>query len=171
MKKKVQGLLEIFAKAMIQPLMFLSCAGMIMVLGVLVTQSSVRNLLPFLDNPIIQLLGNMIYQGVMVLINNLGVIFAIGIPAALAKGDKHRAGLIGFLSYLVYLTTSNQLLTFTGKMADAGGMLGLIGTGQANVLGIQVVDMGVFGGILLGCLVGYIYNRTYKKRFKGALQI
>ena len=171
MKKKVQGLLEIFAKAMIQPLMFLSCAGMIMVLGVLVTQSSVRNLLPFLNNPIIQLIGNMIYQGVMVLINNLGVIFAIGIPAALAKGDKHRAGLIGFLAYLVYLTTSNQLLVFTGKLADASGMLGLIGTGQATVLGIQCVDMGVFGGILLGCLVGYIFNRTYKKRFKGALQI
>ena len=171
MKKKIKGLLEIFAKAMVQPLMFLSCAGMIMVLGVLVTQNSVRNLLPFLNWGPIQLIGNMIYQGVMVLINNLAVIFAIGIPAALAKGDKHRAGLIGFLSYLVYLTTSNQLLVATGKLADASGMLGLIGTGQANILGIQCVDMGVFGGIILGCLVGYIFNRTYKKRFKGALQL
>lgn len=171
MKKKLKGLLEIFAKAMVQPLMFLSCAGMIMVLGVLVTQQSVRNLLPFLNWGPIQLIGNLIYQGVMVLINNLGVIFVIGIPAALAKGDKHRAGLIGFLAYLTYLTTSHQLLVAGDKLADASGMLGLIGTGQANILGIQCVDMGVFGGIILGCLVGWIFNRTYKKRFKGALQI
>lgn len=171
MKKKAKALLEIFAKAMVQPLMFLSCAGMVMVLGVLVTQQSVRNLLPFLNWEPIQLVGNLIYQGVMVLINNLGTIFVIGIPAALAKGDKHRAGLIGFLAYLVYLTTSNQLLSASGKLAEAGGMLGLIGTGQASILGIQCVDMGVFGGIILGCLVGYLFNRTYKKRFKGALQI
>ncbi len=171
MKKKIKGLLEVFAKAMVQPLMFLSCAGMIMVVGVLVTQNNVRALLPFLNWGPIQLIGNIIYQGVMVLINNLSVIFVIGIPAGLAKGDKHRAGLIGFLAYLVYLTTSNQLLNATDKLADASGMLGLIGTGQANILGIQCVDMGVFGGIILGCLVGYLFNRTYTKRFKGALQI
>ena len=171
MKKKLKGLFEIFAKAMVQPLMFLSCAGMIMVVGVLIINTNVQKLLPFLSAAPIQLVGNLIYQGVMVLINNLGVLFVIGIPAALAKGDKHRAGIIGFMSYLIYLTTSNQLLSATGKLAEANPFLGLYGTGQATILGIQCVDMGVFGGIILGCLVGYVFNRTYKKRFKGALQI
>lgn len=50
-------------------------------------------------------------------------------------------------------------------------MLGLFGTGQAKILGIQCVDMGVFGGIILGCIVGYVFNRTFQKRFKGAMQI
>ncbi len=111
------------------------------------------------------------YQSVMTIINNLGVVFVIGIPAAFAKKDKHHAGIIGFMSYLMYLKTSNVLLEVTGKMAEPSEMLGLIGTGQAEILGIQCVDMSVFGGIILGCIVGYVFNRTSQKSFNGAAQI
>ena len=48
---------------------------------------------------------------------------------------------------------------------------GIPGTGQAKILGIQCVDMSVFGGIILGCIVGWVYNRTFQKRFKGAMMI
>ena len=113
----------------------------------------------------------MMYQSVMTIINNLGVVFVIGIPAAFAKKDKHHAGIIGFMSYLMYLKTSNVLLEVTGKMAEPSEMLGLIGTGQAEILGIQCVDMSVFGGIILGCIVGYVFNRTSQKSFNGAAQI
>lgn len=171
MKKKIMGVLESFAKAMVQPLMYLSCAGMLMVLGVLITNNTISAALPFLKWGPIQLIGQLIYNSVMVIINNLSVVFVIGIPAALAKSDKHRAALIGFMSYLIYLTTSNLLLTSTGTLAAGSEFLGLIGTGQAKILGIQCVDMGVFGGIILGCLTGYVFNRTYTKRFNGALQI
>ena len=50
-------------------------------------------------------------------------------------------------------------------------MLGLVGTGQTEILGIQCVDMSVFGGIILGCLTAYVFNRTYNKRFNGAMQM
>ena len=75
------------------------------------------------------------------------------------------------MSYLMYLTTSNTISTELGGLAEANPMLGLIGSGQANILGIQVVDMSVFGGIILGCITGYVFNRTCDKRFKGAFQI
>ena len=39
-------------------------------------------------------------------------------------------------------------------------MVGLYGTGQSTVFGIQTVDMGVFGGILLGLVCGWVYTRT-----------
>ncbi len=71
----------------------------------------------------------------------------------------------------MYLKTSNVLLEVTGKMAEPSEMLGLIGTGQAEILGIQCVDMSVFGGIILGCIVGYVFNRTSQKSFNGAAQI
>lgn len=171
MKQKIMGILEIFAKAMVQPLMFLSSAGILMVLGVLLTNDTITGMLPFLQWEPLQIFGQLIYNCVMVVINNLAVIFAIGIPAALAKSDKHKAALIGFMTYIMYLTTSNTLLTVTGTLADESGMLGLIGTGQAKILGIQCVDMSVFGGLILGCLTGFIFNRTFKKRFQGALQI
>lgn len=171
MKKRIMGALEVFAKAMVQPLSYLAVAGMVMVVGVLLTNSTVTGFLPFLKWTPIQVVGKLIYEGVMMLINNLSVVFAIGIPAALAKKDKHQAALIGFLSYLTYLKSSNIILDVTGKMAEPSQMLGLIGTGQAEILGIQCVDMSVFGGIILGCITGYVFNRTCTKQFKGAMQI
>lgn len=171
MKEKILNALETFAKAMVQPLMYLSVAGMIMVVGVLLTNDVLTGMLPFLKWAPIQLLGKLIYEGVMIIINNLAVVFAVGIPAALAKKDKQQAGLIGFMSYLIYLKSSNVLLTFMGELAEPSEMLGLIGTGQATILGIQCVDMSVFGGIILGCLTGYVFNRTCNKKFGGALQI
>lgn len=171
MKQKVMNVLETFAKAMVQPLSYLSVAGIIMVVGVLLTNSTITGLLPFLQWAPLQILGSLIYEGVMMMINNLSVIFAVGISAALAKKDKHQAGLIGLLSYLIYLKSSNILLSSMGQLAEPSQMLGLIGTGQTEILGIQCVDMSVFGGIIIGCLVGFVYNRTCHKKFKGALQI
>ncbi len=171
MKKKIMSSLETFSKAMVQPLMFVSAAGILLVFGVLLTNSTITGLLPFLKWAPIQAVGQLLYNALMGIINHLGVIFVIGLPAALAKSEKHRAGLIGFMTYLMYLFCSNTLLTLTGKMAEPDPMLGLVGTGQATILGIQCVDMSVFGGIILGCIVGFVFNRTYQKRFKGALQL
>lgn len=171
MKEKLLGGLETFAKAMVQPLMYLSSVGILMVIGVLLTNDILTGVIPFLKWEPIQIFGDLIYNCVMAIINNLSVIFAIGIPAALAKKEKHKAALIGFMSYFIYLTTSNTILTALEQLAEPSKMLGLIGTGQATILGIQVVDTSVFGGIILGCITGYIFNRTSQKTFKGALQI
>ena len=171
LKEKLLGGLETFAKAMVQPLMYLSSAGILMVIGVLLTNNMLTGMIPFLQWEPIKIFGNLIYNCVMVIINNLPVIFAIGIPAALAKKEKHKAALIGFMSYIMYLTASNTILTSLNQLAEPSEMLGLIGTGQASILGIQVVDTSVFGGIILGCITGYVFNRTSEKKFKGALQI
>lgn len=171
LKKKVMGSLENFAKAMVQPLMFLAVAGIVMIVGVFLTNSTLASILPFLQWKPLQILGNLIYNCVMVLINNLSVVFAVGIAAAFAKKDKHQAAMIGMMSYLMYLMTSNTLLQSMGKMAEKSEMLGLIGTGQAEILGIQCVDMSVFGGIILGCITGYVFNKTCDKKFKGFMQM
>lgn len=171
MKEKIFGGLEAFAKTMVQPLMYLSSAGILMVIGVLLTNDMITGIIPFLKWEPIQIFGKLIYNCVMVIINNLSVIFAIGIPAAIAKKEKHKAALIGFMSYIMYLTASNTMLTSLDQLATGSDMLGLTGTGQASILGIQIVDTSVFGGIILGCITGYIFNRTSEKRFKGALQI
>lgn len=170
-KDKVMGAMEKFSKAMVQPLSYLSAAGILIVIGVLITNNTIKGVLPFLQWGPIQALGQLIYNAVMGIINNLSVLFIIGIPAALAKNDKHKAALIGFMTYLMYLISSNTLLNLTGTLAEQQPMLGLYGTGQAMILGIQCVDMSVFGGIILGCIVGWVFNRTFQKRFKGAMQI
>ncbi len=169
--KNFKGALEKFAKVMVQPLMYLSVAGLLMVFGVLFTNDTVKGLLPFLNWYPIQLIANLIYNAIFALINNLSVVFAVGIAAALAKKDKHQAAIIGLLSYLMYLTVSKTVLEMSGNLAVADPMFGLMGTGQSEILGIQNVDMNVFGGIIVGFLTGYVFNKTCNKRFKGAMQI
>lgn len=169
MKEKIMGAMEKFAKAMVQPLMYLSVAGMVMIIGVLLTNSTLTGFLPFLKWWPIQLVGNLIYQCLMAIINNLGTVFCVGIAAALAKKDKHQAAMISLLSYFMFLTANNVTLKTFDQLANAGGMLGLVGTGQTSVLGIQVLDTGVFGGIILGCIVGYVFNKTKHVTFKSAM--
>lgn len=168
MKTKIMGAMEKFSKAMVQPLMYLSVAGMVMIFGVLITNSTITNMLPFMKWWPIQLVGNLIYQCLMAIINNLGTVFCVGIAAALAKSEKQQAGMISLLSYFMFLTANNVSLKTFDMLAAPGGMLGLVGSGQASVLGIQVLDTGVFGGIILGCIVGYVFNKTKHKQFKGA---
>lgn len=166
MKEKIKGLLESFSKSIVQPLMYLSVAGTILILGILLTNTAITSKLTFLQAAPFQLIGNLIYNCIMFLINNLSVIFCVGIAGAIAKKDKGHASLIALMSYFLFLNANNVTLNFLGKLAEAGP-LGLFGTGQSTVLGIQVLDTGVFGGIILGCFTGYIFNKYGKKQFKG----
>lgn len=166
MKEKIKGLLELFSKSIVQPLMYLSVAGTLLLIGILLTNTGITSKLTFLQAAPFQLIGSLIYNCLMFLINNLSVIFCVGIAGAIAKKDKGHASLIALMSYFLFLNANNITLNFFGRLAEAG-QLGLFGTGQASVLGIQVLDTGVFGGILVGCLTGYIFNRFGGKQFKG----
>lgn len=167
MKEKVMNGLEKFSKAMLSPLSYISAAGLILVLGALLTSTSLSAMIPVLQWTPIKLLGQLIYNCIMVIINNLSLMFCVGIAAALAKKNKQQAAIIGLMSYFMYLTAGNVTLTQLGMLAEADPLVGLYGTGQSTVFGIQTVDMGVFGGILLGLVCGWVYNRTCEKQFKG----
>lgn len=169
MKEKVMNGLEKFSKAMLSPLSYISAAGLILVLGALLTSTSLSAMIPALQWTPIKLLGQLIYNCIMVIINNLSLMFCVGIAAVLAKKNKQQAAIIGLMSYFMYLTAGNVTLTQLGMLAEADPMVGLYGTGQSTVFGIQTVDMGVFGGILLGLVCGWVYNRTCEKQFKGII--
>ena len=169
MKEKVMSGLEKFSKAMLSPLSYISAAGLILVLGALLTSTSLSAMIPVLQWTPIKLLGQLIYNCIMVIINNLSLMFCVGIAAALAKKNKQQAAIIGLMSYFMYLTAGNVTLTQLGMLAEADPLVGLYGTGQSTVFGIQTVDMGVFGGILLGLVCGWVYNRTCEKQFKGII--
>ena len=91
-------------------------------------------------------------------ISNLSVLFCTGLAAALAKQEKHQAAFIALMSYLVYLTAGHVTLTELGLLAQPDALTGLYSAGQTMVLGLQTVDTGVFGGILLGLLTAFVYD-------------
>lgn len=118
MKEKVMNGLEKFSKAMLSPLSYISAAGLILVLGALLTSTSLSAMIPVLQWTPIKLLGQLIYNCIMVIINNLSLMFCVGIAAALAKKNKQQAAIIGLMSYFMYLTAGNVTLTQLGMLAE-----------------------------------------------------
>lgn len=157
MKHRITAALERFSRAMLAPLSYLSAAGLLLVVGALLTSAPLAGVLPFLRWEPVQLAGRILYKCLTAVISNLSVLFCTGLAAALAKREKHQAAFIALMSYLVYLTAGNVTLTELGLLAQPDALTGLYSAGQTMVLGIQTVDTGVFGGILLGllCLAAY----------------
>ena len=144
----------------------------VLIVGIVLTNSTVTAALPVLQSGPFQLIGKIIYDSLMFLINNLSIIFCVGIAGAMAKKNKGHAALIALMAYFLFLEANNITLSLNGQLVDAGeSMLGLTGTGQSTVMGIQVLDTGVFGGIILGCITGAIFNRFSNKQFPIALSM
>lgn len=169
MKNRITPALERFSKAMLAPLSYLSAAGLLLVAGALLTSTALAEALPFLRWAPVHLLGQIIYKCLTAVINNLSVLFCVGIAASLARREKHQAGLIALMSYLIYLTAGNVTLTELGRLAQPDALTGLYSAGQTTVLGIQTMDTGVFGGVLLGIAAAWVFNRTCETTHKGIL--
>ena len=169
MKHKITAALERFSRAMLAPLSYLSAAGLLLVVGALLTSAPLAGVLPFLRWGPVQLVGKILYQCLTAIISNLSVLFCVGIAAVLATREKHQAALIALMSYFVYLTAGNVTLTELGLLAKPDGLTGLYGAGQTVVLGVQTVDTGVFGGVVLGLLTAHVYNGTCQKAHRGIL--
>ncbi len=169
MKNRITPALERFSKAMLAPLSYLSAAGLLLVAGALLTSTVLAEALPFLRWAPVHLLGQIVYKCLTAVISNLSVLFCVGIAASLARREKHQAGLIALMSYLIYLTAGNVTLTELGMLAQPDALTGLYGAGQTAVLGIQTMDTGVFGGVLLGLAAAWVFNRTCETAHKGIL--
>ena len=81
---------------------------------------------------------------------------------------KAEAAFTALLGYLVFLYAMNKFMELRGMLVAADA---LQGSGQALVLGVQVLDMGVFLGIILGIIVALIHNRFIDTTFNNAFQV
>lgn len=98
-----------------------------------------------------------------VIFGNLPLIFAMGVALGMAKQEKEIATLSAAVAFLVMHTTISTLLNVTGK-------INMLEEGAAgSVLGITSLEMGVFGGIIVGLGVAWLHNRFYKIELPTAL--
>ncbi len=120
--------------------------------------------------------GSLLY-GLMMMLNyagnaifgNLALIFALAVALGMAKKEKGVAVLSSGIFYLVMLTTINVLLTLNGSIVD-GQIADTVKEGAiASVLGIQTLQMGVFGGIIAGVIAAVLCNKFYKTQLPDAL--
>ncbi len=147
MKEKVMSAMQSFSKAMFMPVLILPIAGLLIAVGNVLTNARLMEILPFLDNPVTKGFGTILSGALVAILNNLGLIFCTGIAIGLAKKKKAEAGFTALLAFLVFINAMNKFMGLRGMLVDADA---LRGSGQAVVLGIQILDMGVFLGIILG---------------------
>ncbi len=91
-----------------------------------------------------------------IVFKNLPVIFACGIAMGLAKNEGAVAALSALISFLVMHQSISSLLSISGKLSSLPE-----GT-TGDVCGITSLNMGVFGGMLVGIGVAWIHNKFYK---------
>ena len=167
MKERIMDTMQKFSKAMFIPVLILPIAGILIAIGNLFTNARLLEVLPFLNNPITTGFGTILSGSLVSILVNLGVIFCVGLAVGLANKKKSEAGFIALLGYLVFINAMNRFMGLQGMLVEGN----LQGTGQTMVLGVQVLDMGVFLGIVLGVVTAIVHNRYANKEFNNAFQI
>lgn len=160
--------LQNFGKSLFGPVLILPIVGLFIAFGNIFGNGNLAEYLPFLGHPFIQNVGQLIAKSAVSVLANLALVFAVGIPVGLASRDKGYAALIGLVTFIVFINAMNVTLQMQGALAPAAQMKA---AGQSMVLGVQVLEMGVFAGILTGALSGYLYDKYSGVQFSGAMAI
>lgn len=98
-----------------------------------------------------------------VVFDNLPLLFAMGVAIGMAKKEKEVAALSGAIAYLIMNTAISALIT------AKGGVDAMAANSTTRTLGITTLQMGVFGGIIVGLGVAALHNRYYKIRLPQVL--
>lgn len=167
-KDKALSSMQNFARAMFMPVLILPIVGLLVAVANLFTNASLIQQFPFLDNPVTIGFGTILSGCMQPILSNLGLIFCVGVSVGLAKEKKQDAAFISVVTFVVFLNAMNKFMNLQGLLAPADA---LSGTGQSITLGVQVLEMGAFLGILLGIVVSQVHNRFINTEFKGAFQI
>lgn len=168
MKQRVMGGLQKFSKAMFVPVLILPIAGILIAIGNIFTNAALIEKVPFLDNPITMGFGSILSSSLLPVLTNLGLIFCVGIALGLAEKKKAEAAFTAVLGYLVFIFAMNKFMDLRGILVAPDN---LRGSGQSLVLGVQILDMGVFLGIILGVIVALVHNKWIETSFNNAFQI
>ncbi len=101
-----------------------------------------------------------------IIFGNLSLLFAISVATGFAKERKEVAGLSAVVGFLVMYRSLTSSIAHFGNIEELRGVNGLVG----SVLGMDdTLNMGVFGGIIIGLTVAYLHNKYYDVRFTDAL--
>ena len=160
MKDKIFGVLQRVGRSFMLPIAILPVAGLLLGIGGSFTNATMieayhleavlgegtllHGLLLVLSD-----CGNIVFA-------NLPIIFAMGVAIGMAKKEKEVAALSGAVAFFVMHSAISAMLKITGLASS------LPEGSITNVVGIDSLQMGVFGGIIVGLGVAALHNKFYK---------
>ncbi len=154
MRKKLFGQLQRIGKALMLPVAILPAAGLLLAIGTAMQGEALQHYLPFVQNGGVQTVAKLMTAAGGIIFENLPMIFALGVAIGLAGGDGV-AAIAAFVGYIIMNKTMGDFLQVTPKN------VGDPASGYASILGIPTLQTGVFGGIIIGALAAWCYNKFY----------
>ena len=174
MKDKIFGVLQRVGRSFMLPIAILPVAGLLLGFG-----SSFTNETTIATYGLEKILGDgTILNALLIIMNkvgsavfdNLPLIFAVGVAIGMAKKEKEVAALSALIAYFVMNVAINGMLVVNGKITADGQIAKSVLEGTVtSVCGIQSLQMGVFGGIIVGLGVAALHNRFHKIVLPNAL--
>ena len=174
MKDKIFSVLQRVGRSFMLPIAILPVAGLLMGIG-----SSFTNATTIEIYGLTGILGEgTILHALLVIMSavgstvfdNLPLIFAVGVAIGMAKKEKEVAALSAVIAYFVMNTAISAMLTINGQILDNGEIADTVLEGTiATACGIPTLQMGVFGGVIVGLGVAALHNKFYRIQLPSAL--
>ncbi|MBQ3125749.1 MAG: PTS transporter subunit EIIC, partial [Clostridia bacterium] len=163
------GVLQRVGRAFMLPIALLPVAGLLLGIGSSLTNPSMLEAYHltgiFGEGTALGAVLTVMAQVGDIIFGNLPLLFAIGVALGMAEQEKGTAALSAAIAFFVMHQTIHALLVLGGKLEPGAMPEGAV----AGVVGIESLQMGVFGGIIVGLGVAWLHNRFYKIRLPDIL--
>lgn len=160
MKKHIFSLLQRIGQSFMLPIALLPIAGIFLGIGSSLTNTNMlaayhlKGLMGPGTAPYI--LFSLLNSAGSIIFDNLPILFAVGVAIGMARTEKATAALSGIVAFFVMHSTIGSLITYTGRSHS------FLTGATTEIVGITSLQMGVFGGIIVGLGVAALHNRFYK---------
>lgn len=160
MKDKIFSVLQRVGRSFMLPIAILPVAGLLLGIGGSFTNATMLETygllkvagpgtIPYAIFQIMSEAGNIVFA-------NLPIIFAMGVAIGMAKKEKEVAALSAAIAFFIMHASIGALITISGGTEE------LLSGAATSVCGITSLQMGVFGGILVGLGVAALHNKFHK---------
>ena len=160
MKKHLFSLLQRIGQSFMLPIALLPIAGIFLGIGSSLTNTNMlaayhlKGLMGPGTAPYI--LFSLLNSAGSIIFDNLPILFAVGVAIGMARTEKATAALSSIVAFFVMHSTIGSLITYTGRSHS------FLTGATTEIAGITSLQMGVFGGIIVGLGVAALHNRFYK---------
>ena len=157
MKDKIFGILQRIGRSFMLPIAILPVAGLLLGIGGSLTNETMLNTYHLMGifgpGTVFYIIFTVMGEAGNVVFANLPVLFAMGVAIGMAKKEKDVAALSAVIAFFIMHASISAMITINGG-ADM-----LLSGATASVMGITSLQMGVFGGIIVGLGVAALHNR------------
>ena len=160
MKDKIFGVLQRVGRSFMLPIAILPVAGLLLGIGSSFTNETVLETYGLMKvmgpGTFLNSILTVMSQAGDIVFTNLPIIFAMGVAIGMAKKEKEVAALSAAIAFFIMHASISAMISCHG------GAKSMLSGATTSVCGITSLQMGVFGGIIVGLGVAALHNRFYK---------